>query len=163
MQNYHCLVCLFVYVEVLPPVNPLGSCWARPVYLTTLLLDRVFAQHSVGSQSIFQQQRLWSALTDVQSRFLLGVHVILQMLCPGSFMLYLQTNISCGHSLKRPHQDESNKYPHDMFGSKSNNNCFLNIPFIWTCGIISRVYPHGLKMRVPGTPKCRVKGSFSKI
>ena len=27
----------------------------------------------------------------------------------------------------------------------------------------SRVFPQGLKMRVPGTPICGVKGSFNKI
>ena len=32
---------LFVCVEVHGPVNPMGSCRARSVYLTTRLLDRL--------------------------------------------------------------------------------------------------------------------------
>ena len=35
-------VCLFVFVlRFYNPVNPMGSCWAWSVYLTTLLLDRL--------------------------------------------------------------------------------------------------------------------------
>ena len=33
--------CLFVCVEVYSPVNPMGSCRARSVYLTTRLLGRL--------------------------------------------------------------------------------------------------------------------------
>ena len=35
-----CIEVLFVCVEVFSPVNPMGSCQARSVYLTTRLLGR---------------------------------------------------------------------------------------------------------------------------
>ena len=34
-------ICLFVFVlRFYGPVNPMGSCWARSVYITTRLLGR---------------------------------------------------------------------------------------------------------------------------
>ena len=83
-----CHVCLFV-LRFYGPVNPMGSCRARSVYLTTRLL---------GRQS---SKRLTS---------------IVHILSPEIFVMFAaDKNICCRYSLEVPHQGTSNEYSQHFF------------------------------------------------
>ena len=56
-------VCLFV-LRFYGPVNPMGSCRARSVYLTTRLLDRLSPLSGKPVLCIFFRQKLTTALLE---------------------------------------------------------------------------------------------------
>ena len=81
LSNAFCLfVCLFV-LRFYGPVDPMGSCQARAIYLTTLLLDRLsplsvnqYCEHYFGRnwQVLFSNQR--KGENDRRKYFMMNQH-----------------------------------------------------------------------------------------
>ena len=63
-QLVFCFRSLFVYVEVLRPSQPNGSCRARSVYLTTRLLGRLSPLSGLPVLCTFFRQKLTTALLE---------------------------------------------------------------------------------------------------
>ena len=114
MTIYNCIDSLFV-LRFYGPVNPMGSSWARSVYLTTRLLARLSPLvTSLYSHDITLVLFYWIIKQIIRKKNTLSLETGAS-LGYTLFSLFLLKNIDCGYSLEPPRQGDSNENPRSMF------------------------------------------------